>query len=115
MELPIHALNFRITNVGLLMSDRIMNEDALPPSKGLFQERWEILKRNRLSYASFLFLIFLLVVAILGKVFTHYIVVFDPQVVRLSEKFLPPLTPFTSTLTPREDAPAFNIYFFGNR
>jgi peptide/nickel transport system permease protein len=90
-----------------------LEADALPPSKGLFQERWDILKRNRMAYASYLFLVFLLVLAVLGKVLTQVVVVFDPKVVRLSEKFLPPLTSFTSTLTPKEDAPTGGIYFLG--
>ena len=97
------------------MNEPITNfeADALIPSKGLFQERWDILKRNRMAYASFLFLVFLLGLATLGKVFTQVVVVFDPKVVRLSEKFLPPLTPFTSTLTPKEDAPTLGIYLLG--
>ena len=90
-----------------------LEADALAPSKGLFQERWDILKRNRMAYASFLFLVFLLGLAVLGKVFTQVVVVFDPKVVRLSEKFLPPLTSFTSTLTPKEDAPTLGIYLLG--
>ena len=90
-----------------------LEADALPPSKGLFQERWDILKRNRLAYASFWFLMFLLVLAVLGKIFTQTVVIFDPKVVRLSEKFLPPLTPFTSILTPKEDAPVLGIYLLG--
>ena len=94
-------------------SETIIEEDILPPSKGLFQERWDILKRNRMAYASFWFLMFLLVLAFLGKLLTRYIVVFDPKIVRLSEKFLPPLTPFTGSITPKEDAPTFGIYFFG--
>ena len=90
-----------------------LEADDLAPSKGLFQERWDILKRNRMAYASFLFLVFLLGLAVLGKVFTQVVVVFDPKVVRLSEKFLPPLTSFTSTLTPKEDAPTLGIYLLG--
>ena len=66
-----------------------------------------------MAYASFLFLVFLLGLAVLGKVFTQVVVVFDPKVVRLSEKFLPPLTSFTSTLTPKEDAPTLGIYLLG--
>jgi peptide/nickel transport system permease protein len=53
------------------------------------------------------------VLALLGKVLTRWIVVFDPQLVRLPEKFLPPLTPFTSIIVSVEDAPMFNIYFLG--
>jgi len=44
---------------------------------------------------------------------TQYIVVFDPKTVRLSEKFLPPLTMFKSFITHKEDAPTFGIYLFG--
>ena len=63
-------------------SETINEEDVLPPSKGLFQERWDILKRNRMAYASFWFLMFLLVLAFLGKLLTRYIVFFDPKIVR---------------------------------
>ena len=87
--------------------------DALPPSKGIFKERWDILKRNTMAYGSFWFLMSLLALALFGKVLTRYIVVFDPKIVRLSEKFLPPLTVFTSSITPKEDAPAFGVYLFG--
>lgn len=90
-----------------------LEADSLPPSKGLFQERWDILKRNRMAYASFWFLMFLLGLAVLGKIFTQTVVVFDPKVVRLSEKFLPPFTTFASTLTPEEDAPVLGIYLLG--
>jgi peptide/nickel transport system permease protein len=90
-----------------------LEADALHPSKGLFQERWDILKRNTMAYGSFWFLMSLLALAFLGKILTHYIVVFDPKTVRLSEKFLPPFTMFKSFITPKEDAPTFGIYLFG--
>jgi peptide/nickel transport system permease protein len=89
------------------------NIEGLKPVVSLFEERWNIFKLNRLAYFSFIFLIFLLVLALLGKVLTRWIVVFDPQLVRLPEKFLPPLTPFTSIIISAEDAPMFNIYFLG--
>ena len=94
------------------MNEPVMNleVDALTPAKGTFQERWDVLKRNRMAYASFWFLMFLLGLSIIGKTFTQVFVVFDPKVVRLSEKFLPPFTPFESNLTPKEDAPALGIY-----
>ena len=96
------------------MSESITTlEMEVPPSKGLFHERWDILKRNKMAYGSFWFLMFLLALAFFGKVLTRYIVVFDPKVVRLSEKFLPPLTVFKSSITPLEDAPTFGIYLFG--
>ena len=91
----------------------ISDKDALPPSKGLFQERWDIFKRNRIAYGSFWSLMSMFVLAFFGKVFTQFIIVFDPKIVRLSEKFLPPLTVFTSTITPKEDGPALGFYLFG--
>ena len=92
---------------------QIVTADALPPQMGLLKERWEFFKRNRMAHASALFLAALMLLAILGKVLTSTIVVFDPRVVRLSEKFLVPLTKFTSEITPKEDAPAFGVYFLG--
>ena len=90
-----------------------LEADALPPSKGLFQERWDILKRNRMAYASSWFLIVLFTFAIMGKVLTQDIVIFNPKTVRLSEKLLPPLTLYTSKNTPKEDAPIMGIYLLG--
>jgi peptide/nickel transport system permease protein len=90
-----------------------LEADALPPSKGLFQERWDILTRNRMAYASFWFLIILFIFAIMGKVLTQDIVIFNPKTVRLSEKLLPPLTPFTSKIIPKENAPIMGIYLLG--
>jgi len=92
---------------------QIVTADALPPQVGLLRERWEFFKRNRMAHASAIFLLALMVLAILGKVLTSAIVVFDPRVVRLSEKFHTPLTRFTSEITPKEDAPAFGIYLMG--
>jgi len=86
---------------------------VMPPQVGLFQENWKIFKRNRMAHYSLIFLMALLALAVLGKVLTHTIVVFDPKIVRLSEKFLPPLTKFTSAITPKEDAPAFGVYLLG--
>ena len=51
--------------------------------------------------------------ALIGKALTRWIVVFDPQLVRLPEKFLPPLTPFTSEIVSAEYAPKFNMYLLG--
>lgn len=92
----------------------LQSADApLKPSQGLFQERWSLFKRNRMAYASFGFLVALLGLAILGKFLTHAIVVFDPVTVRLSEKFLPPLSPYNAEMVSREDAPIAGIYLLG--
>ena len=55
----------------------------------------------------------LFIFAIIGKILTRWVVLFDPKLVRLPEKFLPPLTPFTSKIIPIEEAPMFNIYILG--
>ncbi|MGY8766467.1 MAG: ABC transporter permease, partial [Nitrospinaceae bacterium] len=67
--------------------------EGLKPTASLFEERWDIFKRNHLAYFSFIFLMVLFVFAIIGKILTRWIVLFDPKLVRLPEKFLPPLTP----------------------
>ena len=87
--------------------------ERLKPTASLFEERWNIFKRNHLAYFSFIFLMVLFVFAIIGKILTRWIVLFDPKLVRLSEKLLPPLTPFTSKIIPIEDAPMFNMYILG--
>ena len=95
------------------MNEQTINADTLPPSKGLFQERWSILKRNSMAYASYWFLIALFAFAIMGKVLTQNIVIFDPKTVRLSEKFLPPLTPYASKVSVKEDVPFMGVYLLG--
>jgi peptide/nickel transport system permease protein len=87
--------------------------EGLKPTASLFEERWDIFKRNHLAYFSFIFLMVLFVFAIIGKILTRWVVLFDPKLVRLSEKLLPPLTPFTSKIIPTEDAPMFNMYILG--
>ncbi len=87
--------------------------EGLKPTASLFAERWDIFKRNHLAYFSFIFLMVLFVFAIIGKILTRWIVLFDPKLVRLPEKFLPPLTRFTSKIIPTEDAPMFNMYILG--
>ncbi|MDP7611737.1 MAG: ABC transporter permease, partial [Nitrospinaceae bacterium] len=46
--------------------------EGLKPSVSLLEERWRIFKRNRLAYASYLCLLLLLIVAVVGKVLTRW-------------------------------------------
>ena len=78
-----------------------------------FREKWNIFRKNRSAVFSLWFLIFLFVLAIAAVLLTQYSPPFNPATVRLPEKFLPPLTPFTSDLVQPEDAPPFNIYLLG--
>ncbi len=89
------------------------NAEDLRPEISMGRERWTVFKRDPLAVASLWFLALLVVVAIGGKLITQYIPVFDPSVVRLSEKFLPPFTPFTSEIVPADEAPPFGVYLLG--
>ncbi len=96
-----------------MQENATIQAEALPPATSLLAERWRVLKKNRMAYLSFWFLLFLFVLAIAGKALTDWFVVFNPQTVRLSETFLPPLSPFTSEIVPKEDAPVFGLYLLG--
>ncbi len=89
------------------------NDIELKPETSLLGEQWAIFKKNKLALANLFFLLFLCIVAVLGKMLTKVYVVFDSSMVRLSEKFLPPLSPFNSDLVPAEEAPAFGLYLLG--
>ena len=78
-----------------------------------FREKWNLFSKNRGAVFSLWFLVFLLILSIAGKLLTLYSAPFNPMTVRLSEKFLPPLTPFTSDLVKLEDAPPFGMYLLG--
>ncbi len=78
-----------------------------------FREKWNLFRKNRGAVFSLWFLIFLLILSIAGKLLTLYSPPFNPATVRLSEKFLPPLTPFKSDLVKQADAPPFAIYLLG--
>ena len=88
-------------------------ENNLEPQHSLFQGYWAVFRRDKPALASLIFLVALLVVAILGKVFTEWVVVFDPKVVRLAEKFKPPLAKFSSEVTPLQDSPLLGVYLMG--
>ena len=78
-----------------------------------FREKWNLFRKNRGAVFSLWFLIFLLILSIAGKLLTLYSPPFNPTTVRLSEKFLPPLTTFKSDLVKSEDAPPFGMYLLG--
>ena len=95
------------------ITQSIESDDFSGPQQSPFQENWRIFKKNKMALASLIALILLLVIAVLGKIFTELVVVFDPRVVRLAAKFLPPFSIFDGRVTPMEDAPAFGIYLLG--
>lgn len=85
----------------------------LAPQRSPLRERWEIFQRDKTALFSMIFLVTLLVAAILGKVFTEWVVVFDPKTVRLAEKFKPPFTMYSPEVTRQQESPFMGIYLLG--
>jgi len=75
-------------------------------------EVWRQLRRDRLASASLVVLALLFVTALLGKLLTEGIVVFDPTLVRLPDKLLPPLAGAGAGLA-TDQLPAFGRYLLG--
>ncbi len=88
-------------------------DNDIQPQRSLLREQWDIFQRDKSALVSLIFLAVLLTLAILGKVFTEWVVVFDPKVVRLAEKFKPPFSRFTADVTPPQDAPFMGVYLMG--
>ncbi len=88
-------------------------EEISSPEQSLFEERWKFFKKDKSSYFSLIFLLVLFLVAIVGKLLTQFHPMFNPSTVRLSEKFLPPMTTFTSKLISAQDSPPFGLYLMG--
>ena len=91
----------------------VSGSDAATGSLSLKGEVWRQLRRDRLASAGLVVLGVLLVTALLGKLLTEWIVVFDPTLVRLPEKLLPPLSGARAELLPAGQLPAFGHYLLG--
>lgn len=87
--------------------------EELPPPETPWQESLRLFKKDRLALAGAVVLGLLLVTAFLGKALTEWVVVFDPEVVRLPEKFLPPLSVPSAEEVPVHDRPFLGIYLLG--
>ena len=85
----------------------------LPPHETQLQEFWRILKKDRLAIFGMIVLGVLLMLAIVAKFTTEWVVIFDPSTVRLPDKFLPPMSEASTNLIPSEDRPTFGVYLFG--
>lgn len=86
------------------------HEPALVPASG---HAWRSFRANRIARLSLFVLLGLLPTAVLGKLLTEWWVVFDPAVVRLPEKLLPPLARAGTGGIPAHDLPAFGVYLLG--
>ena len=89
------------------------DEEALLPHETPWEEFIRIFKKDRLAIGGCIVLVFLLVAAIGGKIFTEWVVVFDAEVVRLPDKFLPPLSVSSEEFISPQDRPVLGLYLFG--
>jgi len=78
-------------------------------SKG---EVWRQFRRDRLASAGLAVLVLLAVAALAGRTLTEWFVVFDPTLVRLPEKLLPPLAKAHADLPP-DQIPVLGRYLLG--
>ncbi|HVH07212.1 MAG TPA: ABC transporter permease [Myxococcota bacterium] len=76
-------------------------------------DAWRAFRANHVAFAALFVLAALVVTALLGKVLTEWWVVFDPAVVRLPDKLLPPLARAGVDRIPAADLPAFGRYLLG--
>ncbi len=102
-----------VENVSDVTRDPKHLGEELPPSETPWQESFRLFRKDRLALTGAYVLVLLLLTAVLGKVLTEWVVVFDPEVVRLPEKFLPPLTVSSPDGIPAHDRPFGGIYLLG--
>ncbi len=91
----------------------VAGPQELPPPETPWTEFWNIFRKDRLAIFGSIVLVFLLAAAIASKVLTEWYVVFDPQTVRLPDKFMPPLSAPSTDLIAEEDLPALGVYLLG--
>ena len=86
--------------------------DAALGGLSLKGEVWRQLQKDRLASAGLVVLAALVVTALLGKLLTEWVVWFDPALVRLPDKLLPPLAAAGAEL-PADQAPLLGRYLLG--
>ena len=77
------------------------------------QEIWRFFRKDRLAMGGLVVLAILLVAAGAGKVLTEWYVVFDPAIVRLPEKLLPPFSLASAEILAPDQLPTFGVYLLG--
>ncbi len=89
-----------------------LDSEAMAPPETPWQEFLRIFKKDYQAIFGFWVLMLLLVIALAGKALTEWWIVFDPEVVRLTDKFLPPMSAPSLDSLPT-DRPFADIYLMG--
>ena len=90
-----------------------MSDEPLLPHETPWEEFIRIFKKDRMAVAGCIILACLLVAAMAGKVLTEWVVVFDAEVVRLPDKFQPPMSFPSHEVVGLQTQPTFGVYVFG--
>jgi len=96
------------------ISHNSLIEGPAAPKRSRLEESWKLLRRDRLAFMGLAIFVLFFFVAIGGGLLTYGTrPVFNPSLVRLPEKLLPPFSsPDLETLAP-EQIPTLGIYLFG--
>lgn len=89
-----------------------LDTEGLAPQETPWEEFLRIFTKDYQALFGFWVLVILLLMALAGKALTEWWVVFDPEAVRLMDKFLPPLSTPSPDSVP-EDRPFGGIYLMG--
>jgi peptide/nickel transport system permease protein len=90
------------------------SEAPLAPKRTRMEETWRLLKKNQLAFAGLVIFIIFFLTACLGLALTSGTKpVFDPALVRLSEKLKPPLSRPNLAVLRLEQIPPLGIYLLG--
>ena len=89
-------------------------EEALAPKKTRFEDFWLIFRQNRLAIIGFFIFVLFFFSAVASLILTSgHDPLFDPPLIRLQEKLLPPLAKPNFESLPPEAVPALGIYLMG--
>lgn len=89
-------------------------EGSLAPRQTRLQEFWRLFRQNRLAILGLVFFVLFFITALTGLILTSgHDPVFDPALIRLQEKLLPPFSrPNPNTLSP-DEFPTLGLYLLG--
>ena len=106
------AMNNTPKNISSQASVMSLDQETMAPPETPWQEFLRIFQKDYQALFGFWVLMLLLLTALAGKALTEWWVIFDPEVVRLTDKFLPPLAVPSPDSLPT-DRPFGGIYLMG--